>query len=108
MHCNTTLSRGMNSNLQISYRSTYIGIGRIALFHYFTDCPGAYCSSTFTNCEAQTLFHRNRRDQLDVHLHVVSRHYHLDSLRLVRPSRHVRRPEVELRPVAGKERRVPS
>src|SRR5262249_53079962 len=40
-------------------------------------------------------------------VHVVPRHHHLPPARQVRHSRHVRRPEVELRPVPVEERRVP-
>ena len=43
-----------------------------------------------------------------VHVHVVPRHHHLPPLRQRRHSRHVRRPEVELRPVPVEERRVPA
>src|SRR6266404_1105274 len=40
------------------------------LFHHFRDCPRAYRAAAFANREAQTFLHRNRRDQLDVHLDV--------------------------------------
>ena len=42
-----------------------------------------------------------------VDLHVVPRHHHLHPLRQVHDPRHVRRAEVELRPVPLEERRVP-
>ena len=42
------------------------------------------------------------------HRDVVSRHYHLDSLRQLYVAGHVRRPEVELRTIALEERGVPS
>src|SRR5215470_5481882 len=48
--------------------------------------------------EAQLLVHRDRRDQLHHHLDVVPGHHHLRALGQVRNTRHVRRPEVELRP----------
>src|SRR6266404_5597140 len=80
----------------------------VHLFHYFRDSAGAHRAAPFTNCEAQSFFHRDRRDQLNLHRHVVPGHHHLHSLRQRRHSRHVRRAKVKLRPVPRKERRVPS
>ena len=40
-------------------------------------------------------------------LHVVARHHHLHAFRQLRHAGHVRGPEVELRPIALEERRVP-
>src|SRR5882672_6599975 len=62
--------------------------------------------ATFPNGEPEPFVHRDRRDQLDRHLHVVPRHHHLHPFRQLHASRHVRRPEVELRPVPLEERRV--
>ena len=56
--------------------------------------------------EAQALFARDRRDQLDVHLDVVAGHDHLDAFRQLDRAGHVGRAEVELRTVVGEERRV--
>src|SRR5690348_11346030 len=56
--------------------------------------------------EAQALVHGDRLDQLDLHLDIVARHDHLRPLGEVRHARHVRGAEVELRAVAGEERRV--
>src|SRR5215475_12747040 len=70
------------------------------------DGPGAYRPSSLSDREPQALFHRDRRDQLDLHRDVVTGHHHLHALRQVRHSCHVRRPEVELRTVAAEERRV--
>src|SRR5687768_16346185 len=63
-------------------------------------------ASTFSDREAETLVHGDRRDQLDLHLHVVARHHHLHPFRQLDRSRHVRSPEVELRAVTLEERRV--
>src|SRR5512143_3426373 len=63
--------------------------------------------SPFADREAQPLFHRDRRDQLDRHLRVVPRHHHLHPRRQLHVPRHVRRPEVKLRPVPLEKRRVP-
>src|SRR5699024_9831953 len=68
----------------------------------------AYGPSAFADSKPQSLFYRYRRDQLDLHLDVVSGHYHLHSLRKRDYSRYIRRPEVELRPVSREERRMPS
>src|SRR5690606_22692242 len=70
------------------------------------DDAGADGAAALADREAQLLLHGDRRDQLDRHLHVVARHHHLHSLRQRHRPRHVRRPEVELRPVAREERRV--
>src|SRR5678816_1100373 len=65
-------------------------------------------SSAFADCEAKSLVHRDRRDQLDRHLNVVARHHHLHPLRQLNASRHVRCPEVKLRTISLEERSVPS
>src|SRR6266850_1594408 len=72
------------------------------------DDAGTHRASALADREPQLLLHRDGRDQLHHHpVHVVARHHHLPPRRQVRHSRHVRRPEVELRPVAVEERRVP-
>ena len=45
--------------------------------------------STLTDREPQLLFHCDRRDEFDRHLHVVARHDHLRSLRQRDRTRHV-------------------
>ena len=52
--------------------------------------------------------HRDRRDQLHVHRHVVARHHHLGAFRQLHDAGHVGGAEVELRAVVGEERRVPA
>src|SRR4051794_29230150 len=71
------------------------------------DDAGAHGAAAFADRKAQPLVHRDRRDQLDRHLHVVPRHHHLHARRQLHRPRHVRGPEVELRPVPLEERRVP-
>src|SRR2546421_11251813 len=78
------------------------------LFDYIRDRTGAHRAAAFTDREAQPLLHRNRRDQLNLHLHIVAGHHHLYSLRQVRDTGNVSCPKVKLRPVTGKERRVPA
>src|SRR5690606_9144532 len=67
---------------------------------------GADGTTAFTDGEAQAFFHGDRRNQLDRHLHVVSRHYHLGARRQFDAAGDVRGPEVKLRPIAVEERGV--
>src|SRR5918998_6178064 len=60
----------------------------------------------FADGEALSLLDRDRRDQLDIDVHVVARHDHLDARGQDDRTGDVGRPQVELRPIAGVERRV--
>src|SRR5262249_43575491 len=71
------------------------------------DDPVADGLAALADREAQPVLARDRRHQLHVHLDVVARHHHLHPGGQRHRSRHVRRPEVELRPVSVEERRVP-
>src|SRR5260370_28335813 len=62
------------------------------LFNHFRDRSRTHRAAPFTNREAQSLLHRDGRDQFNVHRHVVSWHHHFHSLRQRRHSRHVRPP----------------
>src|SRR2546425_6256865 len=53
------------------------------------------------------LVHRDRRDQVPRDRHVAPRHPHPPPRRQGHHPRHVRRPEVELRPIPVEKRRVP-
>src|SRR6476661_5422493 len=77
------------------------------LLQDFRDHARAHRPPTLADREPQPLVHRDRRDQLDRHLDVVPRHHHLHPRRQLHRPRHVRGPEVELRPVPLEERRVP-
>src|SRR2546426_7906311 len=79
----------------------------IALLEDLGDDAGAHGAAALADREAQLLLHRDRRDQLDRHLRVVPRHHHLHALRQLHRARHVRRPEIELRPIPLEEGRVP-
>src|SRR6201996_339991 len=70
------------------------------------DDAGADGAATLADGEPQTLVHRDRLDQLDRHLDVVTRHHHLRPLREVGDPGHIGGAEVELRTVAGEERSV--
>src|SRR3546814_15236735 len=63
-------------------------------------------AAAFADRETQAFVHGDRRDQLDVHRHVVTRHHHLDTLRQLHHTGHVGGAEVELRAVVGEERRM--
>src|SRR5438128_12051160 len=68
---------------------------------------GAHRAAALANREPQLLLHRDRRDQLDRHLRVVPRHHHLHPRRQLHRPRHVRRPQIKLRPIPLEERRMP-
>src|SRR5438094_4497245 len=68
---------------------------------------GADGAAAFADRKPQLLLHRDRRDQLDRHLRVVPRHHHLHPRRQLHCPRHVRRPQVKLRPIPLEKRRVP-
>src|SRR5687767_6560090 len=68
---------------------------------------GADGAAALADGEAQLLLHRDGRDQGDRHLDVVARHHHLHARGQFQRAGHVGRAEVELRPVAVEERRVP-
>src|SRR6202040_3757425 len=70
------------------------------LFDNVGDGAGADGAATLADSEAHALLHGDRRDQLDLEVDVVARHHHLRARRQVRHPGDVRRPEVELRPVA--------
>ena len=77
------------------------------LLHDLDDGSGADGAAALADREAQSLLHRDRRDQVDLQVHVVPRHHHLHTLRQLRRPRHVRRPEEKLRPIPVEKRRVP-
>src|SRR5205085_6347946 len=72
------------------------------------DLAGAHGATTLADGELQALLHGDRLDQVDLHGGVVAGHDHLDTLGQVHDTGHVRRTEVELRPVVVVERRVPA
>src|SRR5580704_16498954 len=77
------------------------------LLYYLGHGSRADGPSALANREAQPLVHGHRRDQLDHQPHVVARHHHLGPRRQLRHSRHVRGPEIKLRPIALEKRRMP-
>src|SRR5258708_27882247 len=77
------------------------------LFQYLRYSSRSYGPSAFANREPQSFIHGHWCDQLHHQTHVVARHHHLAALGQLRHPRHVRRPEIELGPVALEEWRVP-
>src|SRR5690606_3357950 len=71
------------------------------------DDAGTHRAATLANGKAQPRLDRHRLDQLHPHLHVVPRHHHLYPLGQLDLAGHIRRPNVELRPIPREERRVP-
>src|SRR3989449_11413753 len=69
---------------------------------------GADRAPALADREAQPLVHRDGGDEIDLDLHVVARHHHLRALGRRADTRPVGGPEVELRPVAIEEWRVPA
>src|SRR5215510_12169442 len=72
------------------------------------DRAGADRSAALANGESQTFLAGDRRDQLDLHLYVVTRHDHLHPLGDLDGARDVSGANVELRTVTIEERRVPT
>src|SRR5215210_6646308 len=77
-----------------------------ALIDDLGDDARTHGAAAFADGEPETLIHGDRLDQLDLHVRVVARHDHLLALRELDRAGHIRRPEVELRPVTVEERRV--
>src|SRR3970040_1645247 len=81
--------------------------GPYLLLNNLGDDTGTHGAATLTYRKAQSLFHRNRHNQLHRHLDVVTRHHHLRPRRQLHRPRHVRGPTIKLRPVVAEKRRVP-
>src|SRR5262249_41152955 len=80
--------------------------GPLELFGYLGDHPRADGATALTDREPQALVHRDRLDQLDRHLCILTRRDELATLRQLHHAGDVGGAEVELRPVAGDERGV--
>src|SRR5438046_2694978 len=68
----------------------------------------AHRAAALADGESQSFIHGDRSDQLDFERHVASRHHHFHARRQLRHTGYVGGPEVKLRPVTLKERRVTS
>src|SRR3989337_569895 len=78
------------------------------LLYYLRYNARAHCPAALADGEPQAFFHGYRGYELYVYADVVAGHDHLSALGKLRHAGNVRRPEVELRPVAVEERRVPA
>src|SRR5690554_7202970 len=76
------------------------------LLEYLDYLAGADGAATFTDSEAEALFHGDRLDELNRHLGGVTRHDHLGALGQRDDADDVRGAEVELRTVVRVERVV--
>src|SRR6056297_4187944 len=68
------------------------------------DYAGTNGTATFTNREAQTIFHGDRSNQGNTHLDVVTRHNHFHTFRQFARTGYVGGTEVKLRTVTLEER----
>src|SRR4051812_46124337 len=80
----------------------------ILLFHDLRNRTCSNRSSAFADGEAESFFHGDGGDKLDLHLDVVAGHHHLDSCRQVCDACDVSCTEVELRAIACEERSMTS
>src|SRR3954469_22658112 len=76
------------------------------LFDYFGDDTRADGSPALSNGEPEALVHGDRLNQLDFHLGILTRRHELAAVGELDDAGDVGRAEVELRPIAGDERRV--
>src|SRR5262249_3942885 len=82
----------------------------VGLFDDLGYHTGADRSTALADSETEAGVHGNGLvgKQFDFDSDIVARHAHLDSIRELDFARYVRRAEVELRPVAGEEGRMPA
>src|SRR5579884_2142567 len=76
---------------------------RPILLRDLCDNPCTNRAAAFANCETQARIHGDRGDQLDTEIHIVPGHHHLGALGKLYFTSDVRRPEIELRTIVGKE-----
>src|ERR1035437_5215356 len=73
------------------------------LFQNFCNLSCTYCTSTFTNCELQSFFHRNWLDQLNNKVCIITWDNHFSSCWQFNFTCNVSCTEIELRAVFLKE-----
>src|SRR5688500_18435355 len=81
-------------------------LGYPELLYNFCHDTCAYGSAAFAYGKSQSLFHRNRRNQVHRHRYVVPRHHHLGPRRQLDRPGHIRGAKVKLRPVTLEKRRM--
>src|SRR5471030_1077053 len=86
-------------------RSTlfHIALNYQRLSDNFSNNASTYGTATFTDCETQTVIHRDWVNQGNNHVHVIARHYHLYAFWQFDGTGHVSCTEVELWTVAFEE-----
>src|SRR5471030_2361402 len=87
-------------------RSTlfHIALNYQRLSDNFSNNTCTYGTATFTDCETQTIIHRDWMDQGHYHVDVITWHYHLYAFWQFDGTCHVSCTEVELWTVAFEER----
>ena len=78
------------------------------VFEDLCDLARTYCTTTLADSETKALVQSNCVDELNLDLYVVTRHYHLNSLRKLDLTCAVHSTEVELRTILVAERSVTS
>src|SRR5690625_246870 len=106
-----TSSRCAGRAVEDTARPTHIGAAclgppRCVLLEDLRDATGTDGAATLTDGELEALLHRDRLDELDVHLGVVTGHDHLGAFRQRHDAGDIGGAEVELRTVVVEERRV--
>src|ERR1700722_20161807 len=76
------------------------------LLENFCHSPCADRSTTFADRKSHSFFHCNRMDEFCLELNIIPWHHHFSSRRKSDCTCHIRRSEVELRAITGKERLV--
>src|SRR3954465_167623 len=76
------------------------------LFYNFSNLTCTYGTTTFTDSELQTFFHRNWLDQFYSKAYVITRHYHFSTFRQCNFTSYVCSTEVKLWTVVIEERSV--
>src|SRR4030095_7668791 len=98
---------GLLSTVSISTKTEDRSLRTGALLDNLRDRARAHRAAALANREARPLLERHRHVQLRRDRRVVPRHHHLHPVRQLQRPRHVRRPDVELRPIPREERRMP-
>src|SRR5689334_20864917 len=75
----------------------------VTLFQNFSNLSCTYCATTFTDSELKTFLHRDRLDQLNSEVGVITRHHHFSTCIQFHFTSNVCCTEVELRTVFVEE-----
>src|SRR6478672_206769 len=75
----------------------------VTLFQNFSNLSCTYCATTFTDSELKTFLHRDRLDQLNSEVGVITRHHHFSTCIQFNFTGNVCCTEVELRTIFVEE-----